>query len=492
MKNKILELYFLPIISGLLMFFAYEPFGFSITSLLSIIMFVFFMENHEKYSRIQTILKLFLYYISYSLSVLISFNQILLSDTSDVNEWYMFLFFLMYTVMFTVFMVFFFELRNKLKISLFFLPFFWFGFEEFKSLFLGGFPFIKIGSAWTDTYITGLFPIIGESGVSVFVVFCAILVFKLLFNYKNKYAFYLLLLLLLSLITYNFEWTKTEEKKDVKIVQTSLSDAEKWNKIVVSKTLKSFQDILKKSKPGTIVLFPETAIPITEDMVLNKVYKIRKSAHEKMVLMGMPKVKINKPKLRQEYSSITAMGESNDVFLKEKLIPIAEYLPLYIWIQNLLGIQELSGYVGYYGNKQENIKWNKINIAVFICYEITYSSILRERLNENTGFLAISKNTAAFNDTRVKDIHYQLIKVRSLESQRSAIISGNTGYSGVISAFGKDIIKSNTWEESVINSNVNIKSGLTPYIKYGNSIIYILLCLFIIKGLKSRRNKPKN
>lgn len=476
MYNKIIKEYLIPILAGLVMLLAYAPYGYSFISIVSIIGLLFSMETNKNIFR-----STFIYYISYSLGTLIGFTEILKTETSDVNFIYIVSFFLMYSIMFASILYLFIKFKNKYCMSIYWIVFAWFIFEEIKSVFLGGFPFIKIGGAWEGSFLNGLFPIIGESGVSVVVVLVSVSIYKMITKKRVKHSIPVIFVVTVALLVNEMVWVQIGIKEEVTIVQTNLKDEEKWNKIIVNKTLEEFNQILINEKDNKIVIFPETAIPITEEILPNKVSNIRKNSNNKLILIGIPILKQDNSDIRQEYSSITALGKSSDVYLKEKLIPIAEYTPLFDWIKSLINIKDISGYVGFSGEKQNNIKWKDYNIAAFICYEIAYSAMLKERVNAKTGFLAIIKNIAAFNNSTVKDIHFQLIKIRSLESQRYSIVSGNTGFSGIIDVFGRTQLKSKSWNKSLLNGHIFVTSGFTPYLRFGDSLIWMMFLVFVTR-----------
>jgi apolipoprotein N-acyltransferase len=487
MYHKIIKEYLIPIFAGLIMLFTYDPYGYSFLSVVSIVVFIHLIETNK--SVLNTTL---LYYVSYSLGTLIGFTEILKTETSDINFIYITLFFLMYSIMFSSIFYSFIKFKNRYQISIYWIVFAWFIFEEVKSMFLGGFPFIKIGGAWEGSFLNGLFPIIGESGVSVIVLIASVSIYQLIKKRLIKHSIPTILIIGVSFAVNKTVWVEVGQKEQVTIVQTNLKDDEKWNKIFVDESLEDFNQILKNEKENQIIIFPETAIPITEDILPDKIAEIRKNSKDKLALIGMPVLKISDAELRQEYSSITAMGQSNDVYLKEKLIPIAEYIPLFAWIRSLMNIKDISGYVGFQGGHQENIKWKEYNIASFICYEISYSSILDERVNASSGFLAVIKNISAFNESTVKDIHFQLIKIRSLESQRYSIVSGNTGLSGIIDIFGNTTLKSKSGEKYLLNGHIFITKGLTPYLRFGDYLIWIIFVVFVTKDFIMLIRKVRN
>lgn len=474
-----------PIIAGILMFLAYAPYHYHIVSFISIFLLVLLIKDGKN-----VFFKSFFYYLAYALSILHDLTGLADLEGAKINIVMIFLLFVMFSTMFASIMKSWSYLHNKNNISIYWIAFFWFLFEEFKSVFLGGFPFIKIGGIWEGTFLNGLFPVIGESGVGFIVVLFVLLVYEVFLLKKYSSLILLFLLICISLLLSDREYTKNIDDNDVVLIQTNYTYKEKMLQRDNEKIINKINKIIKSQKPGDIIILPETVITAPEDILFKEFDDFKLISKDKLVIFGIPIIKTVVNNKIQEYSSASAVGLSNDVFLKEQLIPVAEYTPLYNWIKGLIGIKKRFGYVPYLGKKQKNIKWEKGEVAVFVCYEVGYDRLIRDRVNYNTGFISVIKNLADFKSS-IKDILLQQIKVRSLESQRYTIFSGNTGFSGIIDKYGEVVIKSKKWKEEVLSGKIKIVEGMTPFLKYGNTILFLLMIILFIFEVIRKNSKRR-
>lgn len=70
-------------------------------------------------------------------------------------------------------------------------------------------------------------------------------------------------------------------------------------------------------------------ITAPEDILFEEFEDFKLASKDKLVIFGIPIIKTHVGNEFQEYSSASAIGLSSDVYLKEQLIPVAEYIPLY-------------------------------------------------------------------------------------------------------------------------------------------------------------------
>lgn len=211
-----------PIIAGILMFLAYAPYHYHIVSFISIFLLVLLIKDGKN-----VFFKSFFYYLAYALSILHDLTGLADLDGAKINIVMIFLLFVMFSTMFASIMKSWSYLHNKNNISIYWIAFFWFLFEEFKSVFLGGFPFIKIGGIWEGTFLNGLFPVIGESGVGFIVVLFVLLVYEVFLLKKYSSLILLSLLIFISLLLSDREYTKNIDENDVVMIQTNYTYKEK-------------------------------------------------------------------------------------------------------------------------------------------------------------------------------------------------------------------------------------------------------------------------
>jgi apolipoprotein N-acyltransferase len=112
---------------------------------------------------------------------------------------------------------------------------------------------------------------------------------------------------------------------------------------------------------------------------------------------------------------------------------------------------------------------------------------LREQVADAT-VLANVSNDAWFGASIAPHQHLQIARVRALEAGRMILRSTNNGISAVIDADGRVVARSGQFEPEVLVSKAVGRSGLTPFVRFGNLPVIVLA--FALTGLLAAW-KPK-
>ena len=131
-----------------------------------------------------------------------------------------------------------------------------------------------------------------------------------------------------------------------------------------------------------------------------------------------------------------------------------------------------------------------------ICYEDAFGEELLPALeagngsvsNQGATILANFSNLGWFGDSWALRQHWQMARMRALETSRPMLRATNTGITGAIDAHGKTIARVPPHRAAVLDLNVQGQQGLTPYASRGNLPI-LLLAGFLLLFALYRRNK---
>jgi len=88
-------------------------------------------------------------------------------------------------------------------------------------------------------------------------------------------------------------------------------------------------------------------------------------------------------------------------------------------------------------------------VAPFLCYEIAYSSLVRNFAKQADFLLTIS-NDAWFGRSIGPHQHMQIAQVRALETGRALIRATNTGITAIVNANGQITHQLNQFESDVL------------------------------------------
>ena len=369
----------------------------------------------------------------------------------------------------------------------FVIPALWMLMEYFRSNLFTGFPWLLIGYTQIDGPFKGWMPIVGSLGSTAFVVFVSAIFVWILRPTNRRLCLALMLLVSLFFschILQDIEWTQKEHTDlDVALVQGSIEQRVKWEN---DQWLESIQQYLDLSKPywGTdVIVWPETAVTVIPDRVPGLVAKLRHLAdsEDTSLLIGIPTLDRFSGTYR---NSVLKLGDGTELYSKRKLVPFGEYFPFkerLSWINNLLLVPMSDLSSGMMADDSFVLKGYQAGIL--ICYEVAFKEIAFSSLPE-AGFLVNVSNDAWFGDTKAPFQHLQIVKARALESGRSIVRATNTGITAFIDYRGQVVKRAPQFSSVVLKHTVSIRSGITPYVRYGDfPLLFFSVLVISIYGI---------
>lgn len=169
------------------------------------------------------------------------------------------------------------------------------------------------------------------------------------------------------------------------------------------------------------------------------------------------------------YNSAYVINKKNKVISridKSYLVPLGEYIP---WPINLLSktlklpIEKFSQ-----GNKSIlPIRFKNRSIGVTICYE-GLSANLNKKLSKKGAHVLINiSNDGWYGFSKCPQQHFNIYKIRSIETGHSYVRANNTGISGWLDYVGNAYKQTNLFQQSLTEAIIPINSELTLFMKGG-------------------------
>jgi apolipoprotein N-acyltransferase len=195
---------------------------------------------------------------------------------------------------------------------------------------------------------------------------------------------------------------------------------------------------------------------------------------------------------------------------KSHLVPFGEFVPFgFRWFVNLMSIP-LGNFTRGTATQQP-FAVDGQRIAPNICYEDVFGEELLPAVRGTLGakdsagrsahdangtdgatILANFSNLAWFGNSWALRQHWQMSRMRALETSRPILRATNTGASGAIDHRGRDIAQLPPNRVGVLDTTVQGQQGLTPYVRIGNSLILGLSLLVLIAAWLRRKTKQHN
>src|SRR5699024_4764259 len=123
-----------------------------------------------------------------------------------------------------------------------------------------------------------------------------------------------------------------------------------------------------------------------------------------------------------------------------------------------------------------------VKLGMSICFGDVFGAEVAQSLPA-AGVLVNVTNDAWFAGTIAADQHFNIARMRALETGRAMVRATNTGISGVIGPDGRIIERVGQFEVAVLEADVQPRSGMTPYVRYRNTPLWAAGLVLCVLGL---------
>lgn len=363
---------------------------------------------------------------------------------------------------------------------------------------LTGFPWLYLGTAHVDGPLAGFAPVLGVHGVTLLVVASGVALYAfgwLLLKQRRLAAGSLFAITLLFWITgplvNRIPWTQvSEDTLSFATMQGNIPQQVKWDPDFLRDQLVIYLGLTEEDWERDIILWPETAIPITQDQAGPIIEHIQSELGSNSTLItGIPWFTFSE---RIEgftfHNSITALGnQGSGVYHKQKLVPFGEYVPLEQWLRGLIGFFDLPMSSFTPGPEHQSpLRAGNADLMPAICYEVAYPDFVATNARHSNMLVTIS-NDGWFGDSIGPLQHLQLARMRALETGRYMLRGTNNGVTSIIDHKGRLTEVIPQFERTVLRGDVRTATGATPFMQTGSWPVLILVTLLMVFG-RARRH----
>ncbi len=246
-------------------------------------------------------------------------------------------------------------------------------------------------------------------------------------------------------------------------------------------------------KPVDLIIWPETAYPqllntalmrMNPDFVPRLISKTAINTKAQLFFGGYDKSKEeNGNYYETEYNAAFLMnkdGKLNDVYHKQLLIPFGEGLPFGPLNPVLAKIIKNISYFAR-GNRFTTFTLdNKKTFISAICYEILFSSFIRDYLNENSekpNFLINLTNDSWYGLTSEPFQHQFLSHWRALEFNIPIVRMTNTGITSILYPDGSESQRLELFKEEALDIDLHSPTSEKTLWQRGGYLNFLLLAL---------------
>ena len=370
----------------------------------------------------------------------------------------------------------------------------WLALDALRGWVLTGFPWLYVGYSQLEGPLAGLAPLGGVWLLSFAIALTAALLVQLprLMPQKASLATALALLVALwggALGLGQKDWTRPKAGPiTVAAMQGNVAQSLKWDPQQLEMQLLRYRDMTFRSRPADLIVWPETAVPILKEHAEGYLEMMSRFANDRQsaLITGVPVRQPNAQGELRYYNALTSVGDAQGTYLKQKLVPFGEYVPLQDLLRGLIAFFDLPMSDFARGEPGQPLLQAKgYRIAPFICYEVVYPEFAAELAAQSDVLLTVS-NDAWFGRSIGPLQHLQMAQMRALEAGRWMIRATNNGVTVLIDPQGRITEQIPAFEQAVLYGEVTPMQGLTPYLQW-RSWPLIVLCVVLLGWAAARR-----
>lgn len=267
--------------------------------------------------------------------------------------------------------------------------------------------------------------------------------------------------------------------------KVAISPLEQWRRI--------FEMVKKhQGKPIDLIVLPEGSVPYGTDIPLfspQHYYDIFGKWPLALSKMGNDVFALT---LAQTFQADVVIGlddqNYNAAFLfkpdgrvyryeKRVLVPMGEYIP-FNWCKKFLkkwGIVD-----SFSPGRSAKVFPSVVPIGLSICYEETFSHLMRQNRLFGSRLLVNLTNDAWYPNSRLPEVHYAHGRIRTVEQGTALVRACNNGVTCGIDSLGKTISRLDHDQAEALYLEISTYSYATIYTYLGDAGIVILSTLLIV------------
>jgi len=377
--------------------------------------------------------------------------------------------------------------------------------EVLRGVFLSGFPWNPFGLIFSSSLeLLQSASVFGVYGLSFFLIlFSSSLL--LLFSHPKHIKFFTFIVgLFLCIWGYGYYRTTKNPTKttpnSLALVQPNIPQHPFFSNEQKRKNLRKIVNLtlpLKASKPN-IIVWPESAVPFAFNHIPSlETYLKNILSPQSLLIFGTMRLDRDHPKARI-FNTLYVLSRENGIegfYDKNHLLPFGEYVPFSDLVEKFFPIKAMTGGgMNFSSGKEIKEFFLPFSLPGFIpsiCYEAIFPKYYTNAKVCPRWIINIT-NDAWFGQSTGPYQHFQMSRLRAIETGLPVVRVATTGISGVIDSYGR-ILSTCALNKKCIISTYLPKSIESPtlFSIYGHWLIFfflitIWLLLFSIYRMKKK------
>lgn len=365
-------------------------------------------------------------------------------------------------------------------------PMLWILFEWLRSWLFTGMPWLLAGYSQTDTPFGQLSALVSVYGLGLALALASAQLARGLIQGRSALpgiaiaAGLTVLGFIAGALLPADRWTEPGDRILAVAVQSNIAQAEKWQPSMLRPTLDFYARQARTQTDADLMVWPEAALTARPQRLATYLSQLDQLGIDRnqAILTGI----INSEAGRH-YNALLGFGTAAGEYRKQHLVPFGEYLPFEAQLRGLINFFNIPmSVMSPAQTPQRPLPWNyrgqTRQLAPVICYEAAYPGLVR-RLARESDLLIMISNDAWFGDSLAPHQHLQISRMRAIENGRDLVRATQNGVSALVDARGRVLERSRQFEVATVKGEVRLRTGLTPYQRFGGSL-WLLLPLVLI------------
>jgi len=290
-------------------------------------------------------------------------------------------------------------------------------------------------------------------------------------------------------------WTEQYEKSNTELAQLIIETAApkitpKTALLICSES--ALSHTINEEQLYNLKIYPDESFQLFEELFqqypqLNIVLGLSTVAFFDSKVSAASRKKISGDFVEYYNSSCLYNKKNLELYHKSRLVPGVERMPytqIFGFLENLA--VDLGGISGSLGVDVEqrtltaNTNQGIVKVGAPICYESIFGELFSEFVSNGAQLMCVISNDAWWGNTSGYKQHFEMSRLRAIETRRYVLRAANTGISAFIDPLGIDWQKTDYETRTAIAQTVYPNNEITFYTKHGDYLARIMIGISIL------------